>query len=82
MDFPVVKFFNRLDSGFMYHLLCRSFTDGGDQKGFDSDSGIVDFLLGKSGINDKNDSVDGQRSFGDVSRNNNLEKVDWETLEV
>ena len=72
----IYRFSVQDEASFRHHLLCRSFTDGGDQKGFDSDSGIVDFLLGKSGINDKNDSVDGQRSFGDVSRNNNLEKAD------
>ena len=46
--------------------------DGRDQEGFDSDTRVVDFLLGKTWINDENDTVNGQRSFGNVGGDDNL----------
>ena len=43
-----------------------------NKKGFDSDTRVVDLLLCKTRINDENDTVDSQGSFGNVGRDDDL----------
>ena len=47
-------------------LLSGGFRDGGDEKGFNADAGVVDFLLAKARIDDVDNPINGKRGFGDI----------------
>lgn len=53
-------------------LLGRSFADWRHKKRFDSDPRVVDFLFGKSRVDDIDDTVNGKRGFGNVGRNDDF----------
>ena len=68
-------------------LLSRGFADGRDEERLDSDARVVHLLLGKSWIDDENDTVDGQRCFGDVGADDHFAadsavgSIGWSGLE-
>lgn len=53
-------------------LLCTCPTNGTDEKRLDSESWVVDFLLGETWVNHVDNTIDGQGSFGDIGRYNDF----------
>ena len=53
-------------------LLRRRFTNRTNEQTLDPNPRIVDLLFTESRIDDVNDSIDGQRSFGDISGNDDF----------
>jgi hypothetical protein len=46
----------------------RCFTDWRDEERFDSNTRVVNLLLAESGVDNIDDTIDGQGRFGDICR--------------